>query len=288
MFKFLRKGRKKKICIHTQVNICALTPSKYLKGRVALITGGTGGIGLAIAKAYLNAGASVIITGRNERRIEDAISQLKKNRLNDAGWIGGIVWDVSDISSLEVKFHEALELIHQQGDEHIHILVNNAGILGCSLLNGTPDEFDQVISTNLKAVFFLSQLTGRHMKEHGIKGNILNIASSSSLRPASSAYALSKWGIRALTLGLAKSLIPHGIVVNAVAPGPTATPMLRNDDNDNMTLETNPAGRWGHPVEIANMAVILVSDMSRMIVGDTIYMTGGAGLITQDDISFPF
>ena len=99
---------------------------------------------------------------------------------------------------------------------------------------------------------------------------------------------LSKWGIRGLTMGLAKVLIPHGIVVNGVAPGPTSTPMLREDDDSDMPLATNPTGRWGHPVEIANMAVILVSDMSRLIVGDIIYMTGGAGLITQDDINFTF
>ena len=288
MASLFRKFRKKNIIKRTEVNVCTMAPNELLKGRTALITGGTGGIGYSIAEAYLNAGASVIITGRTEKRITAAVEQLKTAAGQHAGWVEGIVWDVSQTESLEQKFQEVLERLRQHGHQHLHILVNNAGILGCPLNSGTPEEFDAVISTNLKAVFFLSQQVATHMRDNGIKGNSLNIASSSSLRPATSAYTLSKWGIRGLTMGLAKALIPHGIVVNGVAPGPTSTPMLREDDDSDMTLAANPTGRWGHPVEIANMAVILVSDMSRLIVGDIIYMTGGAGLITQDDINFTF
>lgn len=126
------------------------------------------------------------------------------------------------------------------------------------------------------------------MKDHNIKGNILNISSSSGIRPAVSAYALSKWGIQGLTLGLAKSLAPYGIVVNSIAPGPTATPMLLGNDIQNINRPRLPSGRYAMPCEIANMAVMLVSEMGRTIVGDTIYMTGGAGLITFDDIDYTF
>ena len=87
------------------------------------------------------------------------------------------------------------------------------------------------------------------MKDNNIRGNILNIASSSSLRPATSAYALSKWGVRGLTLGLAKSLAPYGIVVNGIAPGPTATPMLLGDDTDNIARSRIPSGRFVMPCE---------------------------------------
>lgn len=121
-----------------------------------------------------------------------------------------------------------------------------------------------------------------------IKANILNIASSSSLRPAISPYTLSKWGIRGLTLGLAKSLIPYNIVVNALAPGPTATPMLLPQSSESIDLPTSPANRYATADEIANMAVMLVSDIGRMIIGDCIYMTGGAGVITYDDMSYEF
>lgn len=126
------------------------------------------------------------------------------------------------------------------------------------------------------------------MKAHQIKGNILNIASSSSLRPAVSAYTLSKWGIRGLTLGLAKTLAPYGITVNGVAPGPTATPMLMKGDRHNITHDGLPAGRYALPEEIANMALFLVSDMGRMVVGDIVYMTGGAALLTFEDMTYTF
>ena len=114
----------------------------------------------------------------------------------------------------------------------------------------------------------------------------MNICSSSSVRPATTAYTLSKWGIRGYTVGLAKQLIKHGIVVNGLAPGPTATPMLIKDVSNNYSLPNNPSQRYATPDEIANMAVILTSGMGRMIVGDIIYMTGGAGVITVDDINY--
>ena len=124
------------------------------------------------------------------------------------------------------------------------------------------------------------------MIENHINGNILNLASSSSIRPANSAYAISKWGIKGLTLGLAKMLIKHNIVVNGIAPGPTATPMLMKDGDNSISLPQNPSGRYVMPEEIANLAVILVSSMGRMVVGDIIYVTGGAGVITYDDVNY--
>lgn len=128
---------------------------------------------------------------------------------------------------------------------------------------------------------------GRYMRDNGIKGNILNIASSSSLRPAVSAYTLTKWGIRGLTLGLAKALASYGITVNGIAPGPTATPMLGKAEGADISFP-NPLGRYALPEEIANMAVFLVSDMGRSVVGDIVYMTGGSGLVTFDDVEYTF
>jgi 3-oxoacyl-[acyl-carrier protein] reductase len=153
--------------------------------------------------------------------------------------------------------------------------------------NADSSTYDNVLNTNLKGSFFLSQMVGKYMKENQIKGNILNIASSSSLRPAISAYTLSKWGMRGLTLGLAKSLAPYGITVNGIAPGPTATPMLKSDNND-ITNNRIPLGRFVMPEEIANMAVFLVSGFGRSIIGDIVYMTGGAGVVTYEDMSYNF
>lgn len=264
-------------------NITSLAQNKLLEGRTALITGGTSGIGYEIAKAFVNAGASVIITGRSQNRINDICDQLCTETAT-TNRIFGLEMDITKTHEIAEKFSKATSFTGK-----IDILVNNAGILGCQFSSGTPQQFDNVINTNLKGVFFLSQTVAHYMKEQKIKGNILNIASSSSVRPATSAYTLSKWGIKSLTLGMARMLIPHGIVVNGIAPGPTASPMLLSDGpTDNLALKQIPAKRYVLPNEIANMAVILVSDMSRMIIGDIIYMTGGAGNLSTDDIDYTF
>lgn len=148
-------------------------------------------------------------------------------------------------------------------------------------------EFDSVISTNLRAPFMLSQMFGAYLVKNRIQGNILNIASSSSFRPATSAYTVSKWGIRGLTLGLAKALAPYGITVNGIAPGPTATPMLVHDGQP-LNHPTVPLRRYILPEEIAAMAVFLVGPMGRSIIGDVVCMTGGAGVVTFDDMKYEF
>lgn len=263
----------------TYPQVVSLSMNELLKGKVALVTGGTSGIGFEIAKAYINAGAYVIITGRTHERLQQACEKLgdKSNYIQ---------LDNTKVSEFKSKFEQALKLAP---GNRIDILVNNAGVLGCHISNGTEEEYDQVLDTNLKGVFFLSQLVATYMKENHIQGNILNIASSSSLRPAASAYTLSKWGIRGLTLGMAKTLAPLGIVVNGLAPGQTATPMLIQDDRGgNLYSESVPIKRYALPCEIANMAVILVSDMGRTIMGDIVYMTGGAGVFSNEDMDYSF
>ena len=251
--------------------------NELLKGRCALITGGTSGIGLAIAKAFIDAGASVIITGRKQAKIENALNILGgKNAY-------GFVLDNSQNEDFEDSVNQ---LIKQYG--LLDILVNNAGIGGGNLCTTTINEYDQVMNTNLRGAFFLSRIIARRMIQNNIKGNILNIASSSSLRPANSAYILSKWGIRAFTEGLAKTLIKHQIVVNAIAPGPTATPMLCSEDNIDISRSNCLFKRYITTTEIANMSVILVSNLGRSVVGDVVYMTGGSGNLTNDDFDYSF
>ncbi len=256
-------------------NVIALEPSELLKSRRALITGGTSGIGYSIAEAFLNAGASVVITGRNKERLQKAC-----DRLSLKGNCQGIVLDNTKVDT----FDHAFKKITESG--YIDILVNNAGVNFQEMPNVKLDEYDLVLDTNLKGVFFLSQMVGKYMVSNGIKGNILNICSSSSQRPAISAYTVSKWGLRGLTLGLAKSLAMHGITVNGLAPGAVATPMLHKGNDGDMSYPNSPIGRYILPEEIANMAVFLVSEVGRSIVGDIIYMTGGMGVITYDDINY--
>lgn len=266
----------------TTVNVIELPQNQWLKGRCALITGGTSGIGFSIAKSFINAGAAVCITGRSQERIDAALLQLPE------GAKFGVVLDNTQVSSFEVVYNDTLSKLQSKGIKCIDILVNNAGVNSQGMPNTTEEDYDKVIDTNLKGVFFLSQMFGKYLVENKIQGNILNIASASSLRPADSAYTVSKWGIRGLTLGLAKSLAKDGITVNGIAPGPTATPMMIKNGSTNMNLERLPLGRYIMPEEISNMAVMLVSDMGRSVMGDIVYMTGGAGILTYDDVSYSF
>lgn len=263
--------------------VVKMAPSEWLAGRTALITGGTSGIGYAIADAFLAAGAEVVVTSRTEQRAREARDRLAAGNTKRHSKIHGMAMDVSDTAGLQPAFER---VVASTTAKRIDILVNNAGVLGGGIFDTTPEEFDAVLDTNLKGTVFLSRTVARYMIENKIKGNILNIASSSSLRPAISAYTLSKWGIRGLTLGLAKALIPYGIVVNGIAPGPTATPMLLPDGGEDIGHDTLPVGRYAMPEEIANMAVVLVSGMGRTVIGDIVYMTGGAGLITFEDMNY--
>ena len=267
---------------HVIANITKLAPNEMLKGRTALITGATSGIGFEIAKSYLEAGAKVIITGRDKDRIQHACSLLKSIHQNYI--VHGIQMNNCDVPIFKEKLEE---MLRWKDINQIDILVNNAGVLGGDIRDTTETEYDNIVNTNLKGVFFLSQMIGHYYKEQHIEGNILNIASSSSLRPAASAYTITKWGIRGLTLGLAKILTPYGIIVNGIAPGPTATRMIFKESNTDIAFK-NPIGRCAMPEEIANMAVFLVSNMGRSIVGDIIYMTGGSGLKTLDDVNYEF
>lgn len=263
--------------------IITLAPNQLLRGRVALITGGTSGIGFEIARAFINAGARVVITGRNQEKLDKAVGLFRDEFKNET-IAYGVLMDVTKPDSFHAKIIEAIERVNMP----IDILVNNAGVNGCRFGNGSEKDYDLVLDTNLKGAFFLSQELAHYMIDNGIKGNILNVASSSSLRPAVSAYGLSKWGINGLTQGLARILTEYGITVNAIAPGPTATPMQGLEKGDDISLPVNLTGRFALPEEIANMAVILVSNMSRMIVGDVVYMTGGSGNIYNGDITYSF
>lgn len=250
-----------------------------LKGRKALVTGGTGGIGFAIARAFLDAGASVVITGRDELRINKAV-----NELNGKGYLGvckGIVLDNRQVKRFDAKVNECNSLI---GD--IDVLVNNAGGFGGGNFGQTKeDDWDRIISTNVKGAYFLSQCLSEIWKAKKTRANILNVCSSSSLRPGQNPYIISKWGLRSMTLGLAKSLVKYNIVVNGIAPGPTDTDLMKGITNDSgLGWRSNPAGRLVTRQEVANLAVILVSDLSRMIVGDIVYVSGGAGVVTFDDV----
>ena len=245
--------------------------SAILSGKVAFITGGTSGIGLAIAKKFVASGCKVIICGTNEIKLQTAVESFG----ND---IKGIRLDISDVNSLDETLERAIDLFPER---KIDILVNCSGLIGHEHFGEvTEQEFDRIMNVNVKGTFFLSQAICNYMIKNDIKGHVLNISSSSALRPAKDPYQLSKWAINGFTKGLADLMIPHGIVVNAIAPGQTKTPMLEMEADESIYHCTCPAGRYVMPEEVANIALLLASDMGNMIVGDTCYITGGSGTIS--------
>ncbi len=265
--------------------ITNLSPNELLKGRIALITGGSSGIGREIAHAFINAGAIVIITGRSMSRLVDASNKF----VNVEDLKHKLFLFELDSSNIEQVNNCIPNILEKFNLPKIDILVNNAGInrgfKGCTF----EENFDAIINTNLKGTFFVAKSFADYFKRDKIEGNILNIASSSSERPATDAYTLSKWGVKGLTKGLARVYSKYGIVVNAIAPGPTATPMIKGNDFDQeLSSEKNLTGRIAHPIEIANMAVILVSNISRTVIGDVVYMSNGSGNVFNEDVTYRF
>lgn len=244
---------------------------KILSGKTALITGGASGIGLGIAKAFVEAGCRVVIAGRNEAKLKKACDEMGEAAKY-------IVFDVSQIDKIDEKIQEASKLFCQDGQ--IDILVNSAGVHGNQhFIDVTESTFDSVMDTNLKGTYFMCQRMGRYMIQNKIKGHILNISSSSALKPAWTPYEISKWGVCAMTKGIAGALIKHGIVVNAIGPGPVATDMLGRDENDTLYMEESPVKRYAVSAEIGQMAVYMASDFCNLVVGDTLYMSGGTGIV---------
>ena len=258
---------KEKITIPELIGI-----EHLLEGRTALITGGSSGIGFAITEKFLSSGCKVIIAGSNEKKIENSCNSLNSENVK------GIVIDLKEVSCLKDKIDEASKLFK---DCKIDILVNCAGFNPKKrFFDISEEDYDKTMDTNVKGTFFMCQTMANYMIKNQIKGHILNMSSSSALRPAWSPYEMSKWTIKGLTIGLADTLIPYGIVVNAIAPGPTATPMLGINENGDLDLPSSPIGRYASPEEIANLTIILVSGLGDLVVGDTLYATGGSGVIS--------
>lgn len=247
---------------------------KILDGKVAMITGGSGGIGFAIAQSFVKSGCKVILCGTNEQRLK---AHCEKLHNSDA--VQSLVLNVTEIGTFEDKVEQASHFFG-----NIDILVNAAGVRAkLKFLDTTEDEYDSVMDINTKGTYFMCQAMAKYMISNHIHGHILNVTSSGALRPAWTSYQMSKWAVRGFTMGLADTLLPYGIIVNAIAPGPTATPMLGKGEGDSIEKPGNPSGRYAMPSEIASLATFMVSDMGNLIVGDTFYITGGSGVISYKE-----
>ncbi len=264
--RIIRATRKKEI-----ITIDKPVPEKnLLEGKVALISGGSGGIGMAIAGSLLESGCKVILGGTRQEKL----NECKKN-LSAGDKVETVILDLANINSFENVIEEVNKLYGK-----IDIFINSAGIhtKNADFWNITTDDYDSVMNINLKGVYFFCIQIAKYWKVNHLKGHILLISSSRGAEPAWSPYGISKWGINGLTKGLAKILITDNIIVNAIAPGSTATPLLGLNKGDSIYAEDNKLERMIMPDEIGVYARLLVSDLGDMLTGETIYISGGRGV----------
>lgn len=242
-----------------------------LKGKVAVVTGGTRGIGYAVVRKYLEAGASVALCGSKPATANAALGKLLFE-LPEAK-ILAIAPDLTDSSSVENAFNEVLARFGR-----FDILVNNAGISQSLPLNEYSDEeMDKILDLNLKAVFVCCRAAARLMEASG--GVILNTSSVVSLygQPSGCLYPTTKFAVNGLTKSLSRELAPRGIRVNAVAPGVTRTDMVANlpEAMIKPLVARIPIGRVGEPDEVADAFLFLASDMASYITGAVLPVDGG-------------
>ena len=245
-----------------------------LPGKVAIVTGGTRGIGFAVVRAFLNNGATVVLFGSKEESVQNALTKLKQENPNYQ--VMGMHPDITDMRAVERAFADIKSRFGK-----IDILVNNAGISASdSLYNYEEEEFDKIIDLNLKAVFNCSKVGAKYMKENG-GGVILNTSSMVSIygQAAGCGYPASKFAVNGLTKSLARELGRDHIRVNAVAPGVIHTDMVDSlpEEMIKPIIASIPIGRMGEPEDVANAFLFLASDLASFITG-AILSVDGAGM----------
>lgn len=252
-----------------QLTVSQIVYEKMFVGKHVLVTGGTSGIGLAIAEKFLSLGAKVTITGRDIDRLNTIYKQINNPNLIIIEW---------DISKHELINEKVDETISKMGK--IDIFFNNTGIYTKDTFFDIDEKiFDDIMNTNIKGLFFTTKKIAEYFIVSNIKGKIINIGSVRSIQGTTEPYGISKWGVRGLTQGLAKDLIKYGIIVNAIAPGMTATAINNINVKENAHSGSSLNDRVATPEEIAEIAVFLSSDAANHIIGQTIVCDGGETLI---------
>ena len=253
-----------------------------LSGKTALVTGGSRGIGLEVAKGLAEHGADVAIVARTKEQLEAASRQIQaETGLPRVQSSRKKVWtfpfDLKNIKAIEALFENIVS-----ETKGIDILVNCAGMT----VRGPSEDvglntWNQVIEVNLTATFVISQAFCRHRKQVAKAGRIINIGSLTchGARPTTAAYASSKGGLLMLTKTLAVEWAKYNINVNAIGPGYIATeltkPLLVNEEFNKWVLSKTPLGRWGQPEDLVGTAVLLASKAGDFITGQIIYVDGG-------------
>lgn len=243
-----------------------------LSGARALITGSSQGIGFALARGLAEAGADIVVNGRDPDKLARAAEELSKTGRT----VHSLAFDVTDHGAARAAV-DAFEA--ETGP--IDILVNNAGMQHRTPLEDFPPEaFEQLLRTNVSSVFNVGQAVGRHMIARG-RGKIINIASvqTALARPGIAPYTTTKGAVGNLTKGMATDWARHGLQCNAIAPGYFDTPLnaaLVADKDFSAWLEgRTPAGRWGRVEELVGACIFLSSPASSFVNGHTLYVDGG-------------
>ena len=248
------------------------TPSFDLAGKTALITGGSRGIGYAIAEGFVDHGATVAVAARTADDVASAAKAL--SRPGRAAY--GIVADLLTTAGVRKLIDDAAA-----ATGGVDILVNNAGMSqgGRPTIDTDDDLIDQILALNLRSPLILCREFGRRWLESGTRGRIINVTSVAGTRalPIGTVYSASKGGLELLTKSLAVEWAPHGILVNSIAPGWVATKLTSRvvgKPYEQFILGHSPLGRWGQPEEIAGIAVYLASDAATFTTGATFIVDG--------------
>lgn len=242
-----------------------------LEDKIAIITGGTRGIGLETVRVFKENKAEVILFGSREETVKEAIELLK----NEGKEVEGYWPNLNNFDEIEKVIKE---IVSKYG--HIDILVNNAGISAKeSIENTTSEDFSKIIDLNVKAVFNMSKAVVSYMKDNK-GGVILNTSSMVSIygQPSGVGYPASKFAVNGITKSLARELASFNIRVNAVAPGITKTDMVKSLPEEMIAplIKTIPLGRIGEPRDIANAFLFLASDLASYITGVILSVDGAA------------
>lgn len=242
-----------------------------LKGKIAVVTGGTRGIGYAIVKKYLENGAKVILFGSRQETVDKALASLKEE--NPEWEVSGACPSLTDAKEVA----DEIQAIHRKYGK-IDILVNNAGVSDNMMtIDCNPEHFQEIINLNVNAVFNAIQPSVELMKEQG-GGCIINTSSMVSKygQPGGVAYPTSKFGVNGLTISLARELGQYGIRVNAVAPGITRTDMVAAlpEEEIQPLIATIPLGRIGEPEDVANACLFLASELASYVSGEILAVDG--------------
>lgn len=242
-----------------------------LDGKIAIVTGGTRGIGFAIMKTLSQQGAKVVVVGKNEEHV----NHIRNEYANKDNKITAICADISKKKMCEEVVKETIEKYGR-----VDILVNCAGILTATKIeNITEQEWDDVLAVNLRGAFFMVQKVIPYMKEAG-QGRIINISSNAGRMGGyenSQAYTASKGGMIAITMGLARQLADQNITVNVVCPGTTETDMGQqfDDEKRKRLLGRIPMGRFGKPEDTACAVCFFASEEASYITGAILDINGG-------------